>query len=46
MLNLRCMSINEKWDEYNQFHIDQEHKRLYADTQCINQESWPSALAA
>ena len=46
MLNLRCMSINEKWDDYNQFHIDQEHKRLYADAQCINQESWPSALAA
>jgi len=46
MLNLRCMSINDQWNDYNQFHIQQENTRLYADAKPINKESWPCALAA
>jgi hypothetical protein len=46
MLNLRCMSINDKWKDYTQLHIDQENKRLYSGAQPVDRDSWPCALAA
>ena len=46
MLNLRCLSINEKWKDYTQLHIDREHRRLYSGAQPVDRDSWPCALAA
>ena len=46
MLKLRCVAINEQWDEFTEFRIQRETRRLYPHTALYEVEAWPMALAA
>ena len=46
MLELRCVSVNEDWDAFIPFHVNQENHRLYPWKSAANQESVPLPLVA
>jgi hypothetical protein len=46
MLKLRCVAINEQWDEFTAFRIQREAQRLYPHTTLYEVEEWPMKRAA
>jgi hypothetical protein len=46
MLKLRCVAINEQWDEFTQFRIQRETQRLYPERDLQETVQWPLAQAA
>jgi hypothetical protein len=46
MLKLRCVAINDQWDEFTEFRIQRETQRLYPHTALYEVEAWPMRRAA
>ena len=46
MLKLRCVAINEQWDEFTQFRIQRETERLYPERKAHETLEWPWPEAA
>jgi hypothetical protein len=46
MLKLRCVAINEQWDEFTQFRIQRETERLYPERKAHETLEWPWPQAA
>ena len=46
MLKLRCVAINEQWDEFTQFRIQRETERLYPERNAHETLEWPWPEAA
>ncbi len=43
MLDLRTTYINEQWDEFQKYRIDQANQRLYPDSDALEAVEWPLA---
>jgi len=43
MLDLRTTYINDQWDAYQRWHIEQQTQRLHPHRQAIRQTQWPMA---
>ena len=43
MLDLRTTYINEQWDEFQNYRIDQANQRLYPDSDALEAVEWPLA---
>jgi hypothetical protein len=46
MMKLRCVAINGQWDEFTEFRIQRETRRLYPHTALYEVETWPMKRAA
>jgi hypothetical protein len=46
MLKLRCVAINEPWDEFTQFRLQRETERLYPERKAHETVEWPWPQAA
>ncbi len=46
MMKLRCVAINDQWDEFTEFRIQHETRRLYPHTGFYSVEEWPMNRAA
>ena len=46
MLALRCVAINEQWQRFTQFHIQQENERLYPYRTQLDLPENPLPMAA
>ncbi len=46
MLKLRCVAINDQWDEFTQFRIQRENQRLYPHAELFDTAHWPLNMAA
>jgi hypothetical protein len=46
MRKLRCVAINEPWDEFTQFRLQRETKRLYPERKAHETLEWPWPEAA
>lgn len=46
MLKLRCVAINDQWDEFTEFRIQRETQRLYPHATLYEVEAWPMRRAA
>ena len=46
MLQLRCIVINQLWEEFTTFRIQRESARLYPHTTLYETEEWPIPIAA
>jgi len=46
MLKLRCVAINEQWDEFTPFRIQRETERLYSERKAHETVEWPWPQAA
>ena len=43
MLDLRSTYVNGQWDEFQEYRIDQENLRLYAEPEALENVAWPFA---
>ncbi len=43
MLNLRTTYINDQWDEFQNYRIEQANRRLYRDPDALEAVEWPLA---
>jgi hypothetical protein len=46
MLKLRCVALNEQWDEFTHERIQRETERLYPHAGQFQRADWPLAIAA
>ena len=46
MLQLRCIAINQQWDDFTAFRVRRESERLYPQTTLYEVEDWPIPQAA
>ena len=46
MLQLRCVAINEQWEDFLRFRIQQENQRLYPHAPLFETVEWPLKRAA
>ena len=46
MLKLRCVAINDQWDEFTEYRIKRETERLYPHAEQLGTLAWPLAEAA
>ncbi len=44
MLALRCIHLSDDWDNFNQFRVQRETKRLYPYRDTLNETSWAIAM--
>ena len=46
MLQLRCIAINQQWEDFTAFRVQRESERLYPHTTLYEIEDWPIPQAA
>jgi hypothetical protein len=46
MLQLRCIAINQQWEDFTAFRVRRESERLYPHTTLYEVEDWPISQTA